>query len=150
MSNGIDKAPTGIIRDMEERPDYCFATGFNPFRNVDWASVTREAFGNLTGHIYTDLVADIETQIDRGTGVIRIATDGHTARVFTERPRDYLIGGTYQVPSGLGGVFRVILQDVTETYAMVRNCGNCEDFDAMQPYRVALDQLQELDGRRAA
>ena len=66
------------------------------------------------------------------------------------RASDFLIGGTYEVPSGLGGTFRVILKDACDTFAIVQNCGNCEDFDAMQPYRVPLDALVELEDRRAA
>ena len=54
------------------------------------------------------------------------------------------------MPSGLGGTFRVILKDACDTFAIVQNCGNCEDFDAMQPYRVPLDALMEIDDRRAA
>ena len=82
--------------------------------------------------------------------VIRLATDGHSIRVFVRRASDYLIGGTYEVPSGLGGTFRVILKDACDTFAIVQNCGNCEDFDAMQPYRVPLDALMEIDDRRVA
>ena len=66
------------------------------------------------------------------------------------RASDYLIGGAYDVPSGLGGTFRVILEDVCDTFAIVQNCGNCEDFDEMLPYRVPLDALIEIDDRRAA
>jgi hypothetical protein len=29
-------------------------------------------------------------------------------------------------------------------------CKRCEDFDAIQPYRVPLDALMELDDRRVA
>ena len=47
------------------------------------------------------------------------------------RASDYLIGGTYEVPSGLGGTFRVILKDACDTFAIVQNCGNCEDFDSI-------------------
>ncbi|PIL19653.1 hypothetical protein P775_13505 [Puniceibacterium antarcticum] len=36
------------------------------------------------------------------------------------------------------------------TVAPPFSCGNCEDFDAMQPYRVPLDALMEIDDRRAA
>ena len=50
----------------------------------------------------------------------------------------------------VGGTFRVILKDACDTFAIVQNCGNCEDFDAMQPYRVPLDALMEIDDRRAA
>ena len=84
----------------------------------------------------------------KGSGIGR--TDGHSIRVFVRRASDYLIGGTYEVPSGLGGTFRVILKDACDTFAIVQNCGNCEDFDAMQPYRVPLDALMEIDDRRAA
>ena len=83
-------------------------------------------------------------------GAIRLATDGHTIRVFVRRASDFLIGGTYEVPSGLGGTFRVVLKDACDTFAIVQNCGNCEDFDAMQPYRVPLDALMEIEDRRAA
>jgi hypothetical protein len=110
----------------------------------------RMAFRDLTGQFYTDILDDVQVLIDRGQGAIRLATDGHSIRVFVRRASDYLIGGTYDVPSGLGGTFRVILKDACDTFAIVQNCGNCEDFDAMQPYRVPLDALMELDDRRAA
>ena len=70
--------------------------------------------------------------------------------VFLRRAADYLIGGTYDVPSGLGGTFRVILKDASDTHAFVQNSGNCEDFDEMLPYRVPLDALIEIDDRRVA
>ena len=81
---------------------------------------------------------------------IRFATDGHSIRIFVRRASDYLIGGTYEVPSGLGGTFRVILKDACNIFAIVQNYGNCEDLDAMQPYRVPLDALTEIDDRRVA
>ena len=96
------------------------------------------------------ILDDVQVLIDRGRGAIRLATDGHSIRVFVRRASDYLIGGTYEVPSGLGGTFRVILKDACDTFAIVQNCGNCEDFDAMQPYRVPLDALMEIDDRRVA
>ena len=108
------------------------------------------AFRDLTGQFYTDILDDVQTLIDRGQGAIRLATDGHSIRVFVRRASDFLIGGTYEVPSGLGGTFRVVLKDACDTFAIVQNCGNCEDFDAMQPYRVPLDALMELEDRRAA
>ena len=102
------------------------------------------AFRDLTGQFYTDILDDVQVLIDRGRGAIRLATDGHSIRVFVRRASDYLIGGTYEVPSGLGGTFRVILKDACDTFAIVQNCGNCEDFDAMQPYRVPLDALGSM------
>lgn len=45
--------------------------------------------------------------------------------------------------------FRVILKDARDTSAVVQHCGNCGDFDAMQPYRVPLDALIDIDDRRA-
>ncbi len=108
------------------------------------------AFRDLTGQFYTDILDDVQMLIDRGQGTIRLATDGHSIRVFVRRASDFLIGGAYDVPSGLGGTFRVILKDVCDTHAIVQNCGNCEDFDEMLPYRVPLDALIEIDDRRAA
>ena len=93
---------------------------------------------------------DVQMLTDRGHETIRLATDGHTIRVFLRRAADYLIGGAYDVPSGLGGTFRVILKDATDTHAIVQNSGNCEDFDEMLPYRVPLDALIEVGNRRAA
>lgn len=111
----------------------------------------RMAFRDLTGQFYTEILDDVQVLIDRRQGVIRLATDGHSIRVFVRRASDYLIGGTYEVPSGLGGgTFRVILKDACDTFAIVQNCGNCEDFDEMLPYRVPLDALIEIDDRRAA
>lgn len=69
----------------------------------------RLAFRNLTGQFYTDILDDVQTLIDRGQGAIRLATDGHSIRVFVRRASDFLIGGTYEVPSGLSGTFRVVL-----------------------------------------
>lgn len=44
----------------------------------------------------------------------------------------------------------MILKDACDRFAMVQNCGNCEDFDEMLPYRVPLDALIEASERRAA
>jgi hypothetical protein len=120
-------------------PSFAFADGMNPFRDTDWMAQRRMAFRDLTGQFYTDILDDVQVLIDRGQGEIRLATDGHSIRVFVRRASDYLIGGTYEVPSRLGG-----------TFAIVQNAGNCEDFDAMQPYRLPLDALMEIDDRRAA
>ena len=131
----------------------------------------------------TDILDDVQTLIDRGQGAIRLATDGHSIRVFVRRASDFLIGGIYEVPSGLGGTFRVVLKDACHTFAIIQNCGNsafweyeddeavpmsrervarqgigastyshkrCEDFDAMQPYRVPLHALIELEDWRTA
>ena len=141
---------TRIVTTEQADPSFAFADGMNPFRDTDWMAQRRIAFRDLTGQFYTDILDDVQVLIDRRRGTIRLATDGHSIRVFVRRASDYLIGGTYEVPSGLGGTFRVILKDACDTFAIVQNCGNCEDFDAMQPYRVPLDALMELDDRRAA
>jgi hypothetical protein len=138
-SNGVDGSTTRIVTTEQSDPSFAFANGINPFRDSD-----------LTGQVHTDILDDVQTLIDRGQGAIRLATDGHSIRVFVRRASDFLIGGTYEVPSGLGGRFRVILKDACDIFAIVQNCGNCEDFDAMQPYRVPLDALMELEDRRAA
>lgn len=49
-----------------------------------------------------------------------------------------------KTPSGLGGVFTVEIIEVTEDGALVRNKGNCEDFDEAAPYRRPFDQLHTL------
>jgi len=183
-SNGIDGTTTRIVTTERADPRFAFATGINPFRDLDWMSRRQAAFRDLTGQLYTDILDDVQMLIDRGHGTIRLATDGHSVRVFVRRAGDFLIGGTYIVPSGLGGTFRVILKDACDTFAVVQNCGNsafreypnedatpmsrereawqgigvstgfpkrpCEDFDAMQPYRVPLDALMEIDDRRVA
>ena len=149
-SNGIDSAATQIVTTEQTDPTLTFADGMNPFRNIDWMAARKAAFGEVTGQFYTDILEDVQLLIDRGQGAIRLATDGRTIRVFPHRASDYRIGGTYEVPSGLGGTFRVILKDASDTFAIVQNCGNCEDFDAMQPYRVPLDALKEIDARRVA
>ena len=143
----------------------------------------RLAFRDLTRQFHTDFLDNVQTLIDRGQGAIRLATDGHSIRVFVRRAPDFVIGGIYDVPSGLGGRFRVVLKDACDTFATVQNCGNsafwgyegdevapmsreraarqgigattrshkrCEDFDAMQPYRVPLDALMEFEDRTAA
>ncbi|MEO9764873.1 MAG: hypothetical protein ABJF77_00600, partial [Qipengyuania citrea] len=132
-SNGIDGTTTRIVTTEQADPFFAFADGMNPFRDTDWMAQRRMAFRDLTGQFYTDILDDVQVLIDRGRGAIRLATDGHSIRVFVRRASDYLIGGTYEVPSGLGGTFRVILKDACDTFAIVQNCGNCEDFDAMQP-----------------
>lgn len=149
-SNGIDGMSTRIVTTRHTDPSFAFADGINPFRDEDWMSRRRAAFAELTGQFYTDILDDVQMLIDRGHGTIRLATDGHTIRVFVRRAADYLIGGTYDVPSGLGGTFRVILKDACDSFAIVQNSGNCEDFDEMLPYRVPLDALKEIDDRRAA
>ncbi|KIC39826.1 regulator [Ruegeria sp. ANG-R] len=149
-SNGIDGTTTRIVTTRHTDPSFTFAEGINPFRDEDWMSRRREAFADLTGQFYTDILDDVQMLIDRGHKTIRLATDGHRIRVFVQRADDYLIGGAYDVPSGLGGTFRVILQDANDSFAIVQNSGNCEDFDEMPPYRVPLDALREIDDRRAA
>ncbi|WP_185805308.1 regulator, partial [Pontivivens nitratireducens] len=126
-SNGIDGTTTRIVTTEQADPSFAFADGMNPFRDTDWMAQRRMAFRDLTGQFYTDILDDVQVLIDRGRGAIRLATDGHSIRVFVRRASDYLIGGTYEVPSGLGGTFRVILKDACDTFAIVQNCGNCED-----------------------
>lgn len=149
-SNGIDGTTTRIVTTAQADPSFAFADGLNPFRDPDWMVARQAAFRDLTGQFYSDIFEDVEMLIDRGHDTIRLSTDGHTIRVFLRRAADYLIGGVYDVPSGLGGRFRVILKDATDTHALVQNDGNCEDFDEMLPYRVPLDALMEIDERRAA
>ena len=149
-SNGIDGRTTRIVTTEHADPSYAFAEGIDPFRDPDWMAARQAAFRDLTGQFYTNLLDDVQMLIDRGHDTIRLATDGHTIRVFLHRAADYLIGGTYDVPSGLGGTFRVILEDATDTHAVVKNQGNGEDFDEMLPYRVPLDALIEIDDRRVA
>lgn len=148
--NGISGTTTRIVTTEHADPSFAFANGFNPYRDLDWMAQRKAAFHDLTGQLYTDILQDVQTLIDRGAGAIRLATDGHTVRIFNRSASDFLIGAMYDVPSGLGGTFRVILKDACDTLAVVQNCGNCEDFDATQPYRVPLDALMEVDDRRAA
>ena len=149
-SNGIDGTTTRIVTTAQADPSYVFADGFNPFRDPDWMAARQAAFRDLTGQFYTDILDNVQMLIDRGHETVRLSTDGHTVRVFARRAADYLIGGVYDVPSGLGGTFRVILRDASDTEGIVQNQGNCEDFDEMLPYRVPLDALIEIDDRRAA
>lgn len=46
------------------------------------------------------------------------------------------------VPSGMGGVFRVEILDVTDTGCLVRNRGNSDDRDQRPPYRVAFESIE--------
>ena len=149
-SNGIDGTTTRIVTTEQADPSFAFAQGIDPFQDRDWMAARQAAFRDLTGQFYTDILDDVQMLTDRGHETIRLATDGHTIRVFLRRAADYLIGGAYDVPSGLGGTFRVILKDATDTHAIVQNSGNCEDFDEMLPYRVPLDALIEGGNRRAA
>lgn len=149
-SNGIDGTTTRIVTTERADPAFVFADGLNPYRDLDWMDRRRLAFSDLTGQFYTDILDDVQSLIDRGHGTIRLATDGHSIRIFAGRASDYLIGGTYEVPSGLGSTFRVILNDACDTFAVVQNCGNSDDVDAMRPYRVPLDALREVAERRAA
>lgn len=149
-SNGIDGTTTRIVTTAQVDPSFAFARRLNPFRDADWMTARKAAFRDLTGQFYTDILDDVQMLIDRGDDVIRLSTDGHTIRIFVRRAADYMIGGTYDVPSGLGGTFRVILKDADDSSALVQNSGNCEDFDEMLPYRVPLDALIEVDDRRAA
>ncbi len=149
-SNGIDGSTTRIVTTAKADPRFAFAQGINPYCDADWMAARAAAFRDLNGQFYTDILGDVQMLIDRGDETIRLATDGHTIRVFVQRGADYLIGGAYDVPSGLGGTFRVVLQDADDNSAIVQNEGNCEDFDEMLPYRVPLDALMEIDDRRAA
>lgn len=54
------------------------------------------------------------------------------------------VGMICKTPSGLGGVFTVKIIEITETDALVKNAGNCEDFDEAPAYRRTFDQLQEI------
>ena len=98
-SNGIDGTTTRIVTTEQADPSFAFADGMNPFRDTDWMAQRRIAFRDLTGQFYTDILDDVQVLIDRGRGAIRLATDGHSIRVFVRRASDYLIGGTYEVPS---------------------------------------------------
>ncbi len=150
ISNGIDNSTTRIVAGATSARSAPFAAGLNPFTDPDWATERQSVFRDLAGQFYTDILDDAQALIDRGRDQLRLATDGHTVRVFANQTSDYLLGGTYKVPSGLGGVFHVTLKDISETYALVQNTGNCEDFDDMKPYRVPLDDLKEIETRRAA
>lgn len=149
-SNGIDGTTTRIVTTRHADPSFAFANGINPYRDLDWMAQRQAAFRDLTGQFYTGILDDVQKLIDHGHGALRLATDGHSVRVFTRCASDYHINGAYDVPSGLGGTFRVILKDVCDTFAVVQNCGNCEDFDEMRPYRMPLDALMGIDDRRAA
>ena len=123
-SNGIDGTTTRIVTTEWADPNFAFADGINPFRDAGWMEARQAAFRDLTGQFYTDILENVQMLIDRGQGTIRLATDGHSVRVFARRAGDFLIGGSYDVPSGLGGTFRVILMDACDTFAIVQNCGN--------------------------
>ena len=123
-SNGIDGTTTRIVTTEHVDPSFAFAEGIDPFQDVDWMAARQAAFRDLTGQFYTNILDDVQMLIDRGHDTIRLATDGHTIRVFLRRAADY--------------------------HAIVKNHGNCEDFDEMLPYRVPLDALIEIDDRRAA
>lgn len=149
-SNGVDGAAMRAVTDEHIIPEPAFADGHDPRHDHDWATRRRGAFRDLTGQFYLNILDDVQAQIDRGWPTVRLATDGYRIHVFEPQASDYLVGKIYHAPSGLGGVFRVVLMDVNDSFAVVRNSGNCEDFDAMQPYRVPLDQLIAIDDREAA
>ena len=124
-SNGIDGTTTRIVTTEQADPSFAFRRRHGTrFGTLNWMAQRRMAFRDLTGQFYTDILDDVQVLIDRGQGTVRLATDGHSIRVFVRRASDYLIGGTYEVPSGLGGTFRVILKDACDTFAIVQNCGN--------------------------
>lgn len=150
MSNGIDDRTTRLMDENVQSPNLAYATGMNPFIDVDWMATRRAAFRDMSGRYHLECLDDIQAMLDRGHDTIRLSTDGHSVHVFAGQKSDYVLGGLYKVPSGLGGVFYVELRDIYDTFALVQNTGNCEDFDDMQPYRVSLDDLQELDTRRVA
>lgn len=54
------------------------------------------------------------------------------------------IGLVCKTPSGLGGSFNVEILEVTATDALVKNTGNCEDFDDAPAYRRPFDQLTDI------
>lgn len=97
-SNGIDGTTTRIVTTECADPSFAFATGINPYRDAGWMAERQAAFRDLTGQFYTDILDDVQALIDRGAGNIRLATDGHSIRVFARHARDYLIGGAYEVP----------------------------------------------------
>lgn len=150
MSNNADKPALQVHDVSKPTTGVHYAAGMDPFRSDDWMQARKAAFRDFTGMFHTTVLNDVQLQIDRGADQIRLSTDGYNVRVFTATQADYLIGGTYSVPSGLGGSFYVELCDITDMVATVRNVGNCEDFDEMQPYSVPLDELRECQVRRAA
>ena len=143
-SNGIDGTTTRIVTTEQADPSFAFADGMNPFRDTDWMAQRRMAFRDLTGQFYTDILDDVQVLIDRGRGAIRLATDGHSIRVFVRRASDYLIGGTYEVPSGLGGTFRVILKDACDTFAIVHRKGAVLSPAARLMIELATTRMQEI------
>ncbi len=150
MSNGAD-TPTLQLHDAQNPTgQFHYAEGLDPFSCDDWMENRRRAFRDLTGLYHTNILDDAQTLIDRGADKLRISTDGHSMRVFAQTQSDYLIGGRYDVPSGLGRTFSVELLDINDMIATVKNVGNQNGFDAMQPYRVPLDDLREIETRRAA
>src|SRR6056297_4162103 len=84
-SNGIDGTTTRIVTTEQADPSFSFADGMNPFRDTDWMAQRRMAFRDMTGQFYTDILDDVQVLIDRGQGAIRLATDGHSIRVFVRR-----------------------------------------------------------------
>ena len=172
-SNGIDCTTTRIVTTEQADPSFAFADGMNPFRDTDWMAQRRMAFRDLTGQFYTDILDDVQVLIDRGRGAIRLATDGHSICVFVSRASDYLIGGTFRVilkdacdtfaivqNCGNSAFWEYEEEDaapMSRERAARQGIGasnhshkRCEDFDAMQPYRVPLDALMEIDDRRVA
>lgn len=149
ISNSAGQGPR-ISAQSPASKSVAYAEGFDPTVDQNWIATQRGAFGSLSGQFYTRILKDVQMLLDRGCHAIRLATDGHSIRVFVSEPSDYLIGGTYQVPSGLGGRFRVTLMDVRDTDALVKTDGNCEDFDNMPPFRVPLDNVFEETLQRAA
>lgn len=149
-SNGVEDEALRIVSDDLIHPEPAFADGLNPRHDHGWAARRRATFRDLTGQLYLTALDDAQAEIDRGQPTVRLMTDGYSVQVFQRQAVDYVIGKAYEAPSGLGGVFRVILKEVRDSFAVVQNSGNCEDFDAMQPYRLPLDQLIAIEDREAA
>ena len=130
-SNGIDGTTTRIVTTEQADPSFAFANGMNPFRDTDWMAQRRMAFRDLTGQFYTDILDDVQVLIDRGQGAIRLATDGHSIRVFVRRPRIISSAGPTRflralaAPSGLSSRMPATPSRSSRTAAIARISTPC-------------------------
>jgi hypothetical protein len=150
MSNGLDGSDVSETDATKSSHQMTYATGMSPFKDADWFCTRERVFRDYTGVCHLDVLDQLQTLIDQGHEMLRLAVNGYVVTVFDETEHSFAVKDLCHAPSGLGGVFQVEIKQITSTHALVQNVGNCEDFDDMTPYNVPLDQLRPTALREAA
>jgi len=149
MSNAA-AAPTAVNANQSPAKHRAFAAGFDPDTATDWFERRQTHFRDFSGIYHLDLLDDVDTVLRGSPSTLQLSIKDHLVSIYDPEQTPIEVGRTYKTPSGLGGVFHVKVLELDDYRALVQNTGNCEDFDAMAPYRVPRDQLQLIASGRAA